>query len=96
MTNANMEAIARDYSELHIDISAVGTAADEADAETMSPQTPTTFMSMTTPKGTPDSARKKGKKGRFNLGRIFGSLKRKSPASFPKPNVQSVAEVAEE
>lgn len=92
MKNEEMEAIAKDYSELHIDISVLNVGTEQAEPENV--ETPTTFMAMTTPKGSPGSARKKGKKGRFNIFRLFGSLKRKSPTSSPKQNNQADAEEA--
>lgn len=90
-----IEAIARDYSEFHIDIATSPT--DEIDENGLvTPRTPKTFDAMVSPRS---SSRGKSKRNKFNLRKLFGrkpdgspsspTRKKTSPASLASPNSSS-------
>lgn len=67
--NEQMEAMAKDYSELHIDVSAAPSLLTSPSG-LQTPRTPATFQSMVSPTARrPSHAKKKGH--RFNIRRLF-------------------------
>lgn len=77
--NADMEAMARDYSELHIDIMA-SVANDNSPRQNAAEQSPATFQSLTTP-----VRAKKDSKSRFSFRRFF----RRKPVQSPTKNSET-------
>lgn len=74
-----MEAMARDYSELHVDIMA-SVASDVNGKGNNGAQTPVTFQSITTPHGNSSSTK------RFSLKRFFRLKSSRDPSSSPGKN----------
>lgn len=70
MKNEHMEAIARDYSQLHIDI--IASVANGTDSsQPNSPTTPATFESMVGSPNAPRSSRVRAKLHKFSFRRMF-------------------------
>lgn len=82
--NAAMEAMARDYSELHIDIMA-SVANENSPQHNGAEQSPATFQSLTTP----NREKKKSGKSRFSLRRFFRRKTDQTTQSSPTKNSET-------